>query len=342
MARGVKLLVGVLGIGLAVVAAGLAVRAPSERLEGRLTAAADPREPREAAAVARGIVDVEGGIVQLAASRDGIVQSVLVEEGEKVVSGQALAVLDDRTAQLALAVASAELAQAEATLTPLEIREAAALRERDRLLPLARSEAISRKALDQASDALRLALSEHEAQRATVETARARRAAAEHEISQRTVRAPCDGVVVRRLARPGDGVSTLNVTTLFWLAPMTPPIVRAEIEESFAQRIRTGMAAEVVAENDESHSLDARVVRVGRAFGPRRVTVHEPRDRADVRVLEVVLAFGEAPAEALLGQRVIVRFRDGKEEKNATRALDSEVAPAPGAPIDGRIAEQAP
>lgn len=310
MTRSVKILAGVLSLALVAIAAGLAADGSREAGAPSREAALAGAEARRAVAVARGIVDVEGGIVQLAASRDGVVQAVLVEEGERVRSGQALAVLDDRTARLALAVANAELAQAEATLAPLEIREAAALRERDRLLPLARSEAVSRKALDQASDALRLARSELAAQRAAVETARARRDSAEHEIAQRTVRAPTEGTVVRRLARPGDGVSTLNVTTLFWLAPSTPAIVRAEIEESFAERIRPGMAAEVVAESDESRALAARVVRVGRAFGPRRVTVHDPRDRADVRVLEVILAFAEAPAEALLGQRVIVRFRD--------------------------------
>ena len=277
------------------------------------------RDGRSAVAVARGIVDVEGGIVQLAASRDGVVQEVIVEEGEKVRAGQPLAVLDDRAARLSLAVATAELSQAEAAIAPIEVREAAAAREYERLLPLARTEAVSRKALDQAGDALRLARSELAAQRAAVETARARRAAAEHEIAQRTVRAPSDGVIVRRLARAGDGVSTLNVTTLFWLAPSTPPIVRAEIEESFADRVRPGMAAEIAAESDESRVFPARVVRVGRAFGPRRVTVHDPRDRADVRVLEVILGAGDVPPDVPLGQRVIVRF-EGVGAKETSHA----------------------
>lgn len=308
MSRSVKVLVAVLAIVTAAMAAGLADvvdHAPAAASDRR--SASMPSES-DAVAVARGIVDVEGGIVQLAASRDGVVQEVLVEEGEKVAAGQPLAVLEDRAARLALAVASAELSQAEAAIAPIEVREAAAEREYERLLLLASSEAVSRKALDQASDALRLARSELAAQRAAVETARARRAASEHEIAQRTVRAPSDGVIVRRLARAGDGVSTLNVTTLFWLAPTTPPIVRAELEESFASRVREGMTAEVFAESDEARVFSARVLRVGRAFGPRRVTVHDPRDRADVRVLEVILGLGEAPAGVPLGQRVIVRF----------------------------------
>ncbi|CAG0969455.1 hypothetical protein MYXO_01211 [Myxococcaceae bacterium] len=259
-------------------------------------------------AVARGIVDVEGGIVQLAASRDGIVRSVLVEEGERVREGQVLAMLDDRAAALGLSVAEAELAETRAALEPAEVRERAAVREHERLAKLARSEAVSRRALDQAADELRLARSELAARRAAIETAKAREIAARHEVFERSVRAPTDGTIVRRLARPGDGVSIQTVTTLFWLAPATPPIVRAEIEESFADRVTPGMEAEVVSESDESRGFAARVARVGRAFGPRRMTVHDPRDRADVRVLEVVLGFREPPEHLPLGQRVIVRF----------------------------------
>lgn len=321
MTRGMKVLVGVGAIAvvtIAAVGAGVAERvsaaAPS-------ATAANERAASELAAVARGIIDVEGGIVQLAASRDGVVQAVLVEEGEMVRAGQPLASLDDRAPRLALAVAVAELSQAEAAIATLEVRETAAAREYDRLLPLARSEAVSRKALDQAGDALRLARSELAAQRAAVETARARKAAAEHEVAERTVRAPSDGVIVRRLARAGDGVSTLNVTTLFWLAPATQPIVRAEIEESFADRVHSGMSAEVVSESDESRVRTARVVRVGRAFGPRRVTVHDPRDRADVRVLEVILALDGASGDTPLGQRVIVRFGGQSAQESSHTGL---------------------
>jgi multidrug efflux pump subunit AcrA (membrane-fusion protein) len=45
-----------------------------------------PARP-EYAASARGRVDIEGGVVRLAARRDGVIQSVLVEEGAHVRSG---------------------------------------------------------------------------------------------------------------------------------------------------------------------------------------------------------------------------------------------------------------
>lgn len=46
-------------------------------------------------AILKGRVDLESGIVRLAASRDGIIREVLVNEGERVSKGQVLATLDD-------------------------------------------------------------------------------------------------------------------------------------------------------------------------------------------------------------------------------------------------------
>ena len=45
-------------------------------------------------AVAKGRVDIEGGVIKLAAQRDGIIQQVLVEEGAHVKKDQILAVQD--------------------------------------------------------------------------------------------------------------------------------------------------------------------------------------------------------------------------------------------------------
>ena len=56
--------------------------------------------------------------------------------------------------------------------------------------------------------------------------------------------APADGAIVRRLVRPGDGVSTLNVTPLFWFAPGTNAIVRAEADETVARLMETALVLE--------------------------------------------------------------------------------------------------
>jgi len=50
-------------------------------------------------ASAKGRIDIEGGVVRLAARRDGVIAQVLVEEGARVKAGQVLASLDVHLAQ---------------------------------------------------------------------------------------------------------------------------------------------------------------------------------------------------------------------------------------------------
>lgn len=261
------------------------------------------------AAMARGLVDVEGGIIKLAASRDGIIRQVLVEEGDRVRAGQVLAIQDDRSARLGLAVAEAECAEVGARLELLKVRFAAAERERRRIAPLAAKGAASQRAFDERDDRARFLGAEIAATEAQLRTAQARKAVAAYEVEQRIIRAPVDGRIVRRQARPGDGASTLNVTTLFWFVPDTPRIVRAEVEEQFVAALEVGMTAEIVPESDETKVFRAKLVRIGQIHGPKRPVAYDPKERADVRVVESVLALADAGGALLLGQRVMVKFQ---------------------------------
>lgn len=66
------------------------------------------------AAIAAGKVDIEGGLVDIAARAPGVVKEVFVQEGDLVKAGQILARQEDDDARLSRNRVSAELAQAEA------------------------------------------------------------------------------------------------------------------------------------------------------------------------------------------------------------------------------------
>jgi RND family efflux transporter MFP subunit len=255
---------------------------------------------------AKGRIDIEGGLIRLAASRDGLVKEVAVEEGERVRAGAVLAVIDDRPARLALAVTQAELAQAQAALPGLEVRLAAAERELGRLEPLLASGLTTRADYDQARDQVVLLRAERAAAESAVATSAARLRAGEYEIEQRIVRAPLDGWIVKRQARPGDGVSTLNVTPLFVFAPDAPRIVRADLDERFVDQVSAGQAAEVVLEADETRVIPGRILRVGQVFGVKTPT-GEPGERIDQRVVECVVSVEDQALR--IGQRVLVRIK---------------------------------
>ncbi|MFW8695649.1 biotin/lipoyl-binding protein, partial [Mesorhizobium japonicum] len=88
-------------------------------------------------AIANGKVDVEGGIIQIAARRGGIVREVLVQEGERVTAGQILARQEDDEPRLAVQSAAAAVAQAESQLTQIRVDIRTAQREQERLQRLA-------------------------------------------------------------------------------------------------------------------------------------------------------------------------------------------------------------
>lgn len=274
---------------------------------GTSLAAGDQAPPAASSylAILKGRVDLETGIVRLAASRDGIIRDVLVNEGDYVSKGQVLATLDDMQARLELEQARRELSRHRAELRPLRLRLAAAQREYARLVPLASDESVARQELDEAKDQLALLQAEIEAAQAAVESASSREKVAAYEVEQRQVRAPLDGQVVRRQARPGDGISTLNVTPLFLFAPTSPLIVRAELEERFVDAVRPDMPAVIVPQADETQVFSGKVLRVGRMFGQPEPT-DDPAAKADIRTVECVLSIDQQ--DLRIGQRVLVRI----------------------------------
>lgn len=265
----------------------------------------------EIVASAKGRIDIEGGVVRLAARHDGVIDKVLVEEGERVKAGQILATLDAALAQRNLDLARSEERQAKCQVVPLRIRLAAADRELNRLEPLAIDDTISRHDLDRAKDEQALARAEMASFQAGVDIAIQRVAIAERGVEERLVRAPVDGQIIQRQARPGNGVSTLNITPLFLFAPDAPRIVRAELEERFIVSVKPRQQAEIVLEADSARRWIGQVLRIGKVVG-QRTPSEDPSERQDTRVVEAVISV--QAKDLLIGQRVIVRFAAVRQE----------------------------
>lgn len=275
--------------------------------EEPVTASA-PTAPSAYSTSAKGRIDIEGGLVRLAAQREGVIERVLVEEGDRVVRGQLLAVLSEAPSQRLLEVARAETAQARSQVLPLRLRMASAERELQRLRPLV-ADSVSEQELDAARDQVALLQAELATAQAAVRLSERRERVAIEEVEQRRVRAPMAGTIVRRSARPGDGVSIATVTPLFLFAPEAPFIVRADVEERWLKQLRIGQAAQVELEAEAGKSIPAQVVRIAPVVG-QRPPGDDPAERQDVRVAEVVLAL---EVDSLrIGQRVIVRFPNAK------------------------------
>jgi len=296
---GVMLLL-VLIVGFTVVSKGNAAK----KAETEKAAATKVESPY--AAIANGKVDVEGGIISVAARRGGIIKEVLVQEGDRVTAGQVLARQEDDEARLAVQSARATVAQAESALTAIRVDINTAQREHDRLQQLVATNFVAAQRLDQARDAIAGAQARLGSQQAAVQTARAQLAQAQYNQELTVIRAPTAGRIARRYANPGAGASTLNVSAMFDLEPDAPRIARAEIVESDIPNITTGQAVEITPEGDPTKVYVGTVLRRAAVFGARKLASDDPSQRSDERVVEVVVSAGDAPL--LIGQRVLVKF----------------------------------
>jgi HlyD family secretion protein len=295
----------------------------SEEKQRAAHAAAEANSPY--AAIAAGKVDVEGGLVDIAARQPGIVTQVMVQEGDEVHGGQILAQLDDQDSRLARNQAAASLQEAQAQVDAGRTALAAAQRNVGRMEQLAAQNFVSPQAVENARDAVRTAQSQLDVQTATASQQRAALAQANYVVEQHVVRAPDDGRIVRRYANPGMGASTLNVTPMFQLQPHTARIVRAELEERALNSVRVGMRVEIVPESDQTRTYPGTVLRIAQVFGARRLQSDDPAQQTDERVVEVVADAQQAPV--LVGQRVLVKFL----KPNARGAAPATAQPATAA-----------
>jgi multidrug resistance efflux pump len=257
-------------------------------------------------AVARGVVAADGGLIPVAAPRDGLITQVSVEEGAHVERGAVLAQLDtDRSALLAVQ-AAAETAQQEAVWHSAQARAAGVQTEAGRLARLASADAATRRDVEQAKQAATVAASQSDEAARAVDVARARQRLAELEQTVRTVRAPVSGLVLRRTAAVGAAATPASGAPLFVLAPDGPRIIRAELDEAFVGRVMPGASAWVTDASGGGRVLKARVLRISPSFETAALD-DQPGGRADGRVLRLVLAFDE-PNTLRLGQRVLARI----------------------------------
>ena len=261
--------------------------------------------PSPYAAVARGRIDVEGGLLTVVAPREGRIARVLVHEGQRVRRGERLLELDGTTAQLGIQAATAALGEASAQQQALVAQLAASRTRAERLRAAAKAGAGEGQLADDAEAQVAQLAAQRDVAAATRAGAEARLAASRHELSLLTVAAAQDALVTQVSAQVG-GQALPASGPLLTLLPETPRIVRAEISEAYADAVRPDMKAQVSPEDDPSRSWPAHVLRVSAIVGPARMEDDAQR-RSVERTVECVLALdGDSPLR--VGQRVLARI----------------------------------
>lgn len=245
----------------------------------------------------------------IASKAIGRLEFIGVKIGDRVKEGQVIARLEhaDMEALLQQAQAKVGVARAQLGAAKPELEEATLHLERVNTL-LAKS-FVTQAEHDMASARHRRATAAVRSAEAAVAAAEAERRNATVQLENTNVRAPFDGIIVKKLAEVGEVVSPLNVTvrsggSVVSILDPTSVVVDAEVSESMIHRVQRGQSAEIQLDAVPDHRYQGDVMQVmpvaDRAKGTILVRIRlldlDERVRPDV---SAKVTFG-----ALLGTQV--------------------------------------
>lgn len=268
------------------------------------------RQPLVHTIVASGRVETRSRAV-IASAQAGTVREVLVDQGDRVTAGQALARLDERESRASLSQAEAAVAVARARLKKLDevtlplARESAtqaktaldqARRIRDHDAQLGRNGSIGAEQMAQSAETAMLRDSQWTAARQqlrAVEAGGAERRLLDAELTQAianrdlaatrqsllTVIAPTDGQILRRDTEPGQVVQ--NTTSLFLFVPDTGVRIIAQIDEKNMAEVRLEQPALIKPDAYPASTLNGRVSRIAPSVDAGRGAVEIDVDVVD-------------------------------------------------------------
>ncbi len=171
-------------------------------------------------------------IAQVTSTVGGIVKTVNVIDTQKVKAGDELVVIDDEDAKLAVAQASAQLAQMQTNLDRAKI-------DFDRRQALASSGSVSGEELTTAENAYKAAQAAYDATKAIGDQAQI-------DLGRTVVRAPIDGVIAKRVVQLGQRVQA--GTQLLSVVPLDKVHVDANFKEVQLRKVKIGQPVELQAD----------------------------------------------------------------------------------------------
>ena len=311
-------LFGILGA-LVVIVGGLYLQGQAKASKAKAAAVSAKAIPSPFSAIAAGKADVEGGIIQVAARTSGIVQSVEVQEGDKVAKGQILAQLQDDQPRLAVASSAASVAQAQAQIGLLMVQKATAEREYARLQKLQARNFIAgpgrghRRRRDQdrrrpdRRAALRRGHRRGRAERGALSARTHPRARAHRRADRAPLRQP------RHRAPPPSTSPTCSTSN-----PPPPTSCAPKSPRATSPTSPSARQAEMAADASPGKLYTGKVLRRSDEFGGRKLLSDDPTEQTDARVVEVVISADGAPF--LIGQRILVKFMKPGQQAGAAHA----------------------
>jgi HlyD family secretion protein len=183
--------------------------------------------------------------VQVGTQVSGQIKELFVDFNSPVKAGQLIARIDPETFQYRVRQNEADLEAARAAAGRAQVALANARRDLERTKELVQREFVSPADLDRAQAQFDLALAELNSANAVVAQRTAQLAAAKVDLARTEIRAPVDGVVIKRSVDVGQTVAaSLQAPELFIIArDLRDMQVETSIDEADVGRIRVGQRA---------------------------------------------------------------------------------------------------
>jgi HlyD family secretion protein len=177
--------------------------------------------------------------------------------------------------------------------------------------------------------------------KAEVSAAQARLEQAQQALDECTIRAPQRGVVLRILLSPGDLISDLHRPAIQF-CPETPQIVRAEVDQEFADKLELGQVAAIEDDVNPSQTWKGEVRRISNWYTQRRSVVDDPAKLKDVRTLECIIGLAPDQPPLKIGQRVRVKLHEPRVETASLETADFQTGPGAEEFQDLEVHREAP
>jgi len=205
-------------------------------------AAPSPIAAEESGFSATGPIVVENQI-DVAALREGVVDSILAEPNTPVRKGQLLAKLDDRQISADLDAASAKTRSIQANLKNWEAETKVLESDLVRAQKLWEAGVFTKETLEHAQYKVEADKFEISRETELLSNAKSTERSLELEKEKTRIIAPFDGIVARRYVRAGQKVGIGD--RLFWVTAVAPLEVKFTLPERFLGKVKNGQTVTV-------------------------------------------------------------------------------------------------
>ena len=253
----------------------------------------------------------------------GRLAAIRFEEGTRVHKGQVIAELEHADIEAQLEASRKAVAEAEAQLAQMTAARDEDLRNLERQQALAKDGIATRATLTAAEAAAAVSSARVRSAEAAIATARARTRVAEEALENTNVRAPFDGVVIRKRAEVGETVSPFGVQgqatreggAIATIADLRELEVQTEVSENNVGKLSRGMPAEVKVQAYQDYGFKGRL---------REIFPSADRSKS---IVEVRVSILDADARVKPEMSASVTFQEPHVDRGARTENPAPVVP---------------